>query len=71
VDRHVNAYGEAKTNVFYPIARRAFDQALGNLGWIDGRNVRIEYCDAGGELERLRGLAIESVKFQSRLDRCP
>jgi putative ABC transport system substrate-binding protein len=43
--------------------RGQFDQALRNLSWIDGRNVRIEYRDAGGDLERLRGMAREAVKL--------
>jgi putative ABC transport system substrate-binding protein len=40
----------------------AFERTLRDLGWIEGRNVRIEYRSAGGDLERLRGLAKELVE---------
>jgi ABC-type uncharacterized transport system substrate-binding protein len=56
-------YEEAEKNVFTPISRGAFDQALKELGWIDGKNIRIKYLDAGGDLELLRSLAKESVNL--------
>jgi putative tryptophan/tyrosine transport system substrate-binding protein len=56
-------YEEAGKNVFTPISRGAFDGALKELGWIDGQNIRIEYHDAGGDLDLLRRLAKESVKL--------
>jgi len=33
---------------------RTFVQALAELGWIDGKNVRIDLRWAGGEVERMR-----------------
>jgi putative ABC transport system substrate-binding protein len=41
---------------------QAFLQALRNLGWIEGRNVVIEYRWAEGHLERLPGLAEDLVR---------
>jgi putative ABC transport system substrate-binding protein len=42
----------------------AFTQALADLGWIDGRNVRIDFRWAGGDLNRIRPLAQELVGLQ-------
>ncbi len=53
-------YGEDQTS---DSIRSAFEQALRDLGWIDGRNVRIEYSLAGGDFGRLRSLAKEAVKL--------
>jgi putative ABC transport system substrate-binding protein len=39
----------------------AFVQALEALGWVDGRNVRIDYRWSAGEPERIRGGAVEMV----------
>jgi putative tryptophan/tyrosine transport system substrate-binding protein len=39
----------------------AFRHRLPDLGWVEGKNIRIEYRDAGGQLERLRDLASELV----------
>jgi putative tryptophan/tyrosine transport system substrate-binding protein len=39
----------------------AFLQGLAQLGWIDGRNVRIDFRWGGGDAERNRGLAAELV----------
>jgi putative ABC transport system substrate-binding protein len=36
-----------------------FVQALAQLGWIDGRNVRIDYRWGGGDIEKTRKLATE------------
>ena len=41
---------------------QAFLRALRNLGWIEGRNVIIEYRWAEGHLERLPGLAEDLVR---------
>ena len=57
-------YEEAGKNVFTPISRGAFDQALRELSWIDGHNIRIDYRDAGGDLELLRNIAKELVKLR-------
>jgi putative ABC transport system substrate-binding protein len=42
----------------------AFTQALASLGWTNGRNVRIEFRSAGGDINRIRGLAQELVGLQ-------
>jgi len=41
--------------------REAFRQGLRDLGYVDGRNVAIEYRDAGGKPERLAARAAELV----------
>jgi putative tryptophan/tyrosine transport system substrate-binding protein len=52
------AEGETSNSI-----RSAFEESLSDLGWIDGRNVRIEYRLAGGDFGRLRSLAKEAVKL--------
>jgi putative tryptophan/tyrosine transport system substrate-binding protein len=42
----------------------AFTQALAGLGWIDGRNVRMDLRWAGGEINRIRAIAQELVGLQ-------
>ena len=42
----------------------AFTQALADLGWTDGRNVRIDLRWAGDDNNRIRGLAQELVGLQ-------
>jgi putative ABC transport system substrate-binding protein len=49
---------ETKTNA------SAFTQALADLGWTDGRNVRIDLRRAGGDTNRMRALAQELVGLQ-------
>ena len=44
-----------------PHLREAFLQGLRDLGYVEGRNVVIEYRDAEGKLERLPALAAELV----------
>src|SRR6516162_234501 len=39
----------------------AFTQALVDLGWADGRNLRIDLRWAGGDINRIRALAQELV----------
>jgi hypothetical protein len=39
----------------------AFTQALQDLGWTVGRNVRIDYRWSGGDTERMRSFAAELV----------
>ena len=43
----------------------AFVQALRDLGWVDGRNIRIEIRHAEGRVERLPQLARELVALRS------
>lgn len=47
-----------------PIQPEAFRQGLRDLGWIEGRNIAIEYRDAQGKPERLPALAAELVALQ-------
>jgi putative ABC transport system substrate-binding protein len=42
----------------------AFTQALAELGWTDGRNVRIDLRWGGGDLNQIRALAQELVGLQ-------
>jgi putative tryptophan/tyrosine transport system substrate-binding protein len=47
-----------------PHQRDAFLQGLRDLGYVEGRNVVIEYRDAEGKLERLPALATELVALK-------
>src|SRR5262249_54277397 len=47
-----------------PQRRDAFLQGLRDLGYVDGRNVVIEYRDAEGKVERLPALAAELVALK-------
>jgi putative ABC transport system substrate-binding protein len=42
----------------------AFTQALADLGWIDGRNVRMDLRWYGDDINRIRALAQELVRLQ-------
>jgi putative ABC transport system substrate-binding protein len=42
----------------------AFTQALADLGWIDGRNVRMDVRWAGDDINRIRALAQELIGLQ-------
>ena len=44
--------------------REAFLQGLRDLGYVEGRNVAIEYRDAGGKVDRLPALATELVALK-------
>src|SRR6516225_10209251 len=47
-----------------PVAKAyvsAFTQALADLGWTDGRNVRMDLRSAGGDANRIRALARELI----------
>jgi putative ABC transport system substrate-binding protein len=39
----------------------AFRQGLQDLGWVEGKNIAIQYRDAAGEVDRLGPLAAELV----------
>jgi hypothetical protein len=39
----------------------AFAQGLQELGWIDGRNIRVDYRWGAGDTERYRAYAAELV----------
>ena len=45
-------------------AHSAFTQALVDLGWIDGRNVRMDLRWLGDDINRIRALAHELVGLQ-------
>ena len=50
-----------------PVAKgrvSAFTQALADLGWTDGRNVRMHIRWAGGDITRIRALTQELVGLQ-------
>jgi ABC-type uncharacterized transport system substrate-binding protein len=47
-----------------PQGRDAFRQGLRDLGYVEGRNVVIEYRDAEGKIERLPALAVELVALK-------
>ena len=46
-----------------PLAAQALVQGLRDLGYVEGRNLVIEYRDAGGNLERLPAAATELVSL--------
>jgi putative ABC transport system substrate-binding protein len=43
-------------------SRQAFERGLGELGWVAGQNIRLEYRYADGERKRLESLARELVQ---------
>src|SRR5205823_13957506 len=47
-----------------PHSLEAFLQGLRDLGYVEGRNVVIEYRDAEGKIERLPALAAELVALK-------
>jgi putative tryptophan/tyrosine transport system substrate-binding protein len=61
----VNRIGHLSPNLAAsPRLRDAFLQGLRDLGYVEGRNVVIEYRDAEGKLERLPALAAELVALK-------
>ncbi len=46
------------------ISLNAFRDGLQKLGYVEGRNIKIEYRWAEGNLERLPGLATELVRLK-------
>src|SRR5262245_2437148 len=42
----------------------AFRQGLGELGWVEGRNIVIEYRFSEGRFDQLSGLAAELVRLK-------
>jgi putative ABC transport system substrate-binding protein len=56
--------GSAESDPGSNLAVSAFMQALADLGWTDGRNVRIDFRWGGGDINRIRALAQELVGLQ-------
>jgi putative ABC transport system substrate-binding protein len=48
----------------WPHTHEAFRQGLRDLGYVEGRNLVVEYRDAEGKLERLPALAAELVALK-------
>ena len=46
-----------KTDASVASQINAFQQGLHDLGWVEGKNIGIEYRDAGGQVDRLGPLA--------------
>jgi putative ABC transport system substrate-binding protein len=44
--------------------RRAFQAELGQVGWVDGRNIRLDYRWGQGDAERIRAYAAELVSLK-------
>src|SRR5580693_297270 len=53
-----------ETDPVYKTRLSAFTQALSDLGWTDGRNVRKDLRWAGSDINRIRALAQELVGLQ-------
>jgi ABC-type uncharacterized transport system substrate-binding protein len=49
----------------WPHTHEAFRQGLRDLGYVEGRNLVVEYRDAEGKLERLPALAAELVALKA------
>ena len=57
-------FGGAESDPQIVEALVAFKAALGGLGWIDGRNVQIDYRFAAADVDRMRVFAKELVALQ-------
>ena len=53
-----------ESDAFAKLQLSTLTQALADLGWIDGRNVRMELRWGGGDTNRIRALAQELVGLQ-------
>src|SRR5262249_60650515 len=49
---------------FYSARIDVFKQGLKELGWIEGKNIAIEYRSAEGKTDRLPALAVELVDLK-------
>jgi putative ABC transport system substrate-binding protein len=56
-------WGDENDSVYRPRVS-AFTQALADLGWAEGRNVRMDFRWAGDDINRIRALAQELVGLQ-------
>jgi putative ABC transport system substrate-binding protein len=57
----------AKDDPQVPARLAAFTKALQELGWTDGRNIRIDYRFAAADVDRMRAFAKELVSLQPDL----
>src|SRR6266566_8384894 len=63
--RHIGVLMSGDENdAVYKSRVSAFTQALADLGWTDGHNVRIDLHWAGADINRIRALAQELVGLQ-------
>jgi putative ABC transport system substrate-binding protein len=53
-----------RPSVFQPPPLSKNEQALANLGWADGRNVRMDFRWPGADINRIRALGQELVRLQ-------
>lgn len=58
----LTGYAESDPEGRSPVA--AFRQSLRQLGWIEGRNIRIDYRWAAGKVDRIQNFAKELVDLQ-------
>jgi putative ABC transport system substrate-binding protein len=61
---HRRAHGENENDPVSKTILSALTQALADLNWTDGRNVRMDVRWAGGDINRIRALAQELVGLQ-------
>src|SRR6516165_11495140 len=67
-ERHIGLLGSLDENdPDEKLRLSAFTQALANLGWTVGRNVRMELRWAGGDSNRMRTFAQELVGLQPEI----
>jgi putative ABC transport system substrate-binding protein len=59
--RRSNRLFNTKTDASVASQINAFRRGLQELGWVEGKNIGIQYRDAGGQLDRLDRLAAELV----------
>jgi putative ABC transport system substrate-binding protein len=55
---------QTQEGLFVKARISAFTQALAGLGWTDGRNMRMDLRERGGDINRIRALAQELVGLQ-------
>jgi putative tryptophan/tyrosine transport system substrate-binding protein len=59
--------GGDENDPFVKLQLSTLTQALEDLGWTDGRNVRMDFRWAGGDINRIRALAQELVGLQPNI----
>jgi putative ABC transport system substrate-binding protein len=62
--RRIGVFGPGTADdPVYHVGNASFLQALGESGWIVGRNVRIDYRWGAGDVERYRAIAADLVSL--------